>query len=220
MSDRLTRLAPRVFLRHIDAADGRVHPPAAVPEGSMVLPQLRSPAFGDGTHPTTRLCARAVDLLCRQRAPRAVLDVGSGTGVLARIARAHGAIFVVATDVDQESLRSVTANAALDASDMPIHVHDARRHEPDAWGPRFDLVVANILVPVLVTLAPRLVAALSPHGVLLLSGLTAPEAPELRAAFSAAGAAVTVQARDGEWIVLQLRRTAEERAGLSRSEQV
>lgn len=205
---RLVRLAPRVFLRLVqpgDDVDGAV---TVLPAGSLVLPQLASSAFGDGTHPTTRLCARAIDLLGRLRAPRAVLDVGSGTGVLARLARAHGATFVVATDVDPESLRMVPANAALDRSDTPVRVYDARGHAPDAWGPRFDVVVANILGPVLAALAPRLAGALAPGGVLLLSGFTAAEAPALRAAFEALGLEVALQARDGEWVVVQLASTA------------
>src|SRR5581483_1767266 len=99
----LTALAPRVAVYAHGTA------PPAVREGWIALaqlpPALGSPAvFGDGSHPTTRLCAAAVDLLSRQRHPEAVLDVGTGTGILARIARARGASFVVATDIDPDAL--------------------------------------------------------------------------------------------------------------------
>jgi ribosomal protein L11 methyltransferase len=70
--------------------------------------------FGDGSHPTTRLCAAAVDLLCRQQPGMAVLDVGTGTGILARIARARGASFVVGTDIDPAAVACAKAHAELD----------------------------------------------------------------------------------------------------------
>ena len=76
------KLSPRVFLHTVGTA------PSLPPEGGIALPQLPSIAFGDGSHPTTRLCAGAVDLLCRLQRPQSMLDVGTGTGVLARIARA------------------------------------------------------------------------------------------------------------------------------------
>jgi ribosomal protein L11 methyltransferase len=179
--------------------------PPDLPPGAIALPTLPSRAFGDGSHPTTRLCARAVDLLCRQRAPAQVLDVGTGTGVLARLARAHGASFVVGTDLDPEAIAAARANAALDAQTVELLLG---REGPDAWGPRFDLVVANILEGVLVGLAPALAAALAPGGRLLLSGFTPPQTPALRAAFSAHGLTVENQATLEGWALLQCSRSA------------
>ena len=72
--------------------------------------------FGDGSHPTTRLCAAAVDLECRQRPGLAMLDVGTGTGILARIARARGASFVVGTDIDPLAVACSKAHAELDTA--------------------------------------------------------------------------------------------------------
>jgi ribosomal protein L11 methyltransferase len=188
-------LAPRVL----------VHAPGAAlpdrPDGTIVLPQRPSAAFGDGTHPTTRLCARAVDLFCRQRAPRAVLDVGTGTGVLARLARAHGAAFVVGTDIDPVALAAARENVTLDDSDVAVHVGD---EPPDAWGARFDLVVANILEEPLRALAPQLKAALAPGGALLLSGFTAAQAPALRARYADLGLGCDTEAKLEGWVVLQL----------------
>ena len=123
-------IAPRVLVYPHGTA------PPSVEEGWLALPQLpklppavpagaspASPAgsappargvFGDGSHPTTRLCAAAVDLLCRQRPGMAVLDVGTGTGILARIARARGASFVVGTDIDPAAVACAKAHAELD----------------------------------------------------------------------------------------------------------
>lgn len=195
----VVRLAPRVFLRTAGASL------PLLPDGALVLPFLTSAAFGDGSHPTTRLCARATDLVCRQRAPRAVLDVGSGTGVLARIARAHGATFVVGTDIDEAALAAARDNAALDDTDVELVVAD---DPPDAWGARFDLVIANILEQPLLALAPAIVAALAPGAVLLLSGFTPPQAPALRARYAALGLDDVVETSADRWALLQLARDA------------
>jgi ribosomal protein L11 methyltransferase len=144
------------------------------------LTQVPSTAFGDGSHPTTQACARVVDYLCRARAPRSVLDVGTGTGILARIARQRGAAFIVGTDIDPEALEVARRNVALDAHPTPIELSAA---PPDSWGARFDLVVANILEAPLVALAPALLAALAPRGALVLSGFLPPQVPALRLAF-------------------------------------
>lgn len=144
------------------------------------FPQLPSTAFGDGSHPTTRLCARAVDYLCRTRAPKCVLDVGTGTGILARIARSHGASFIVGTDIDPLALAAARANIALDSHPVEIQLSSAA---PDAWGPRFELIVANILEAPLRALAPALLGALAPGGTLLTSGYTPIQVPALKLAF-------------------------------------
>ena len=160
--------------------------------------------FGDGSHPTTRLCAGAVSSLCSVQRPQAVLDVGTGTGLLARIARACGATYIVGTDIDPAALRVAAANAALDAgAPVDILLSDAA---PDAWGARFDLVVANILESPLMTLAPALAAALRPGGVLLLSGFTGSQAPRLRVHYEALGLKPVREATLEGWVLLMLAR--------------
>jgi ribosomal protein L11 methyltransferase len=165
------------------------------------LPQLPgSPAvFGDGSHATTRLCAAAVDLLCRQRQPEAVLDVGTGTGVLARIARARGARFIAGTDVDPVALSCAKAHADLDAHAVEI---DFGSEAPDHWGTRFDLVVANILEAPLRSLAPALSRATLPAGVVLISGFTRPQAPGLRVLYESVGLTFLGHSTLDEWALL------------------
>jgi ribosomal protein L11 methyltransferase len=155
--------------------------------------------FGDGSHPTTRLCAAALDLLCRQRRPEAVLDVGTGTGILARIARSRGAGFVVATDIDPLALASARAHSDLDAHPVEIHFSPAA---PDHWGARFDLAVANILEEPLRFLAPALSRALLPGGVLLLSGFTRLQVPALRLEYKNAGLTFVRHATLDVWALL------------------
>lgn len=159
--------------------------------------------FGDGSHPTTRLCAAAVDLHCRQRRPEAVLDVGTGTGLLARIARARGAGFIVGTDIDPAALASARAHAALDAQRVEIHFG---AEAPDHWGARFGLVVANILEAPLRSLAPALARALGPGGTLLLSGFTRVQIPVLRTMYERAGLTCAGHSDLDEWTALTLLR--------------
>lgn len=180
-------------------------PPPGKP-GGISLPQLvpeagRPVVFGDGSHPTTRLCAAALDDLCRRRHPDAVLDVGTGTGVLARIARARGARFVVGTDIDPAALASARAHATLDAHPLEIHFGP---EAPDHWGARFDLVVANILEAPLADLAPALRRALRPDGAVLVSGFTRLQIPALRVAYERAGLVVTRESFLDVWAALML----------------
>jgi ribosomal protein L11 methyltransferase len=177
-------------------------------QGSLALPQLPqevagATVFGDVSHPTTRLCAGAVDFLCRQRRPKAVLDVGTGTGVLARIARARSAQFIVGTDIDPLALSCAEAHAALDAHPLGIQFS---REPPDYWGARFDLVVANILEEPLRHLAIQLSRALVPAGLLLLSGLTRPQTPALRVLYESSGVTFVRESHLDEWALLMFER--------------
>ena len=192
------RIAPRVTLYLRGASV------PSVGDGEIALPQLPPPSrgsavFGDGSHATTRLCASAVDWLCRRRKPEAVLDVGTGTGILARIARARGAGFVVGTDIDPVALDSARAHAALDEKAGEIHFSTEL---PDRWGARFDLVVANILEEPLRRLAPFLAGAPRTGGVLLISGFTRPQAPALRLLYERLGLAFAGSSDLEEWTLL------------------
>jgi ribosomal protein L11 methyltransferase len=196
------KLAPRITVYR----SGTALP--SMEEGWLALAQLPRnaagpTAFGDGSHPTTRLCAAAVDLLCRQRQRRAVLDVGTGTGVLARIARARGAQFIVGTDIDPLALSSATAHSDLDTHPVQIHFSDK---PPDHWGDWFDLVVANILEGPLQHLATALSGALVPGGVLLLSGFTRPQTPALRVLYEKAGVTFVRESCLEEWAMLMFER--------------
>lgn len=189
----MLQLAPRVVVYQAGEAVPEVAP------GVVCLAQVPSRAFGDGSHPTTRLCAGAVDVLARSA--ESVLDVGTGTGILARIARARGARRIVATDIDAHACEAAMANAALDR-DISAEVV-VQKALPDE---SFALVVANILQRPLLMLAPQLIAAVAPRGHLLLSGFSQGEAPILRAAYSRLHL-VSESQQDG-WVLSCLRREA------------
>lgn len=153
--------------------------------------------FGTGAHPTTALCLRW--LAAHPPAGQGVIDWGCGSGILAVAAALLGAPRVLACDIDPQALVATTDNAARNGVGGQVRVVGADAVPVDA---RADLVIANILAPVLVALAPRLVTTLRPRGALLLSGLLESQVNEVLAAFMPAlrFAAPTVE---HGWVCLQ-----------------
>ena len=123
-------------------------------------------AFGSGSHPTTRLCLAAVERLVRPGA--SVLDVGSGSGVLGVAAALLGAGRVDAIDVDPEAVRATDEVAGLNGV---AEVVNASATPLGSVHGRYDLVLANLLVPIIEDLGRQLVTRLAPGGTLVLSGL-------------------------------------------------
>lgn len=142
------------------------HEPEPLAEEEVELVVEPGGAFGSGSHPTTRLCLAAVE---RHVHPGdAVLDVGSGSGVLGVAAARLGAGRVEAIDVDPEAVRATAEVASLNGVAERVTVSAAPLS--DVAG-RFDLVLANLLVPIIEELGAELVAHLAPGGTLVLSGL-------------------------------------------------
>lgn len=193
--DFMIKLSPQIYVYE----SGEMH--FAQGTNELCLEQIPSAAFGDGSHPTTRLCAGAVDSLCRSQSPLAVLDVGTGNGVLARIARARFVPFVAGTDIDEESLVAARRNATLDDNSSPIHFENSL---PDHWGPRFGLVVANILEAPIRELSKALVASLCTEGQLLLSGFTRAQSPGLCILYKSLGLKVLSESESKGWAMLHL----------------
>jgi len=169
------------------------------PEGTVSLVIEPKMAFGTGDHPTTALCLAAVDAFCAAHPGGSVLDVGTGTGVLALMARKLGAARVVGVDNDPMSVTLARENAALNGI-AGVELSGATL---DAIEGRFDLVVANILANTLVELAPTLVA--HTRGRLVLAGVLIHQEDEVREAFERAGASSDGGDRSGDWIRLDLR---------------
>ncbi|MBS1838759.1 MAG: 50S ribosomal protein L11 methyltransferase, partial [Actinobacteria bacterium] len=136
-------------------------------------------AFGSGSHPTTRVCVEALEGLADELAGARVLDVGSGTGVLGVAALVLGAGSLVAVDVDSPAVAATDRTAELNGvSDRLVEVSSRTVAEVSADHGPFDVVVANLLIPIIETLGPDLAAAVAPGGRLILSGLLAD--PSLR----------------------------------------
>lgn len=148
------------------------------PEGASVVVTIEpGRSFGSGSHVTTQLALRLLQLQTLDGAR--VLDVGTGTGVLAIAAAELGAAEVVAIDIDPDAVETARANVAR--NDVGARV-DVWCGGLDDVVTTFDLVMANITASVLVDLADAMVSRLAAKGRLLLSGVLAERADEVRAA--------------------------------------
>ncbi|MDD3650642.1 50S ribosomal protein L11 methyltransferase [Immundisolibacter sp.] len=155
---------------------------AAVPAPDAVVVRLDAGlGFGTGAHPTTALCLRW--LAAHPPVGAEVIDWGCGSGILAVAAALLGARCVWAIDIDPQARTAAAANAARNgvADRVQVLAADAL---PAVLA--VDLILANILAPVLVQLAPRLLAALRPGGTVVLSGLLEAQVPQVVAAFTPA----------------------------------
>lgn len=154
-------------------------------------------AFGTGQHVTTRVALAALDALLADRAPTTVLDVGTGTGILA-IAAALLGHRAVGVDNDAVALENAAVNIAINGvADQVVLVVS----ETPALGV-FPVVVANIIAPVLIELAPALAASTGED--LVLSGLLESQEASVLAAYP--GFERHQRWQEGEWVVLHLRR--------------
>ncbi|MEZ4264997.1 MAG: 50S ribosomal protein L11 methyltransferase [Myxococcota bacterium] len=191
----------------------RVRPPweAAVGEAGgedAVVTVIIEPgmAFGTGQHETTRLCLEAIDagFAATPAAPGAfeVLDVGTGTGILAIAAALLGASRVVAVDNDPDAVRITVENAEVNGVASRIEASTTALSRVRG---RFPMVVANILAPVLMGMAPELARHTAPDGVLLLSGILASQAAGVITAYASVGMELSSRAQAGEWVRLDLR---------------
>ncbi len=157
-------------------------------------------AFGTGDHPTTSLCLAAVDAFMEAHPKASVLDVGTGTGVLAFAAKKLGAGKVIGTDNDP-----IAVELAKECADENgITGIELSGKSLESIKGQFDLVLANILANTLVALAPMLVAKAKNR--LVLAGVLVPQADEVTAAFVKEGMKPLGRTVQGEWIRLDFER--------------
>jgi ribosomal protein L11 methyltransferase len=132
-------------------------------------------AFGTGLHPSTRIALRL--LLPRITPVTRVLDLGTGSGILALAALAMGASAVAAMDVDRHALRNASENVALNAFPGRIHLVAGSLDALVPGRHAFDLILANLEHAALVSMLPRLLSELAPEGWLAVSGVTREQRP-------------------------------------------
>jgi ribosomal protein L11 methyltransferase len=165
------------------------HDRARVPPNKLAIEIEAALAFGTGHHGTTRGCLLLLDHVLKARRPRRVLDLGTGTAVLAIAAAKalHG--LVLASDIDPLSVTVARDNARLNGTRPRVRVIRATGFSaPDfaEHGP-FDLVLANILANPLRQLAMPMARHLAPSALVILSGLLRHQAPGVIAAYRARG---------------------------------
>lgn len=183
------------------------HDAGTVPCGVIPVRIEAGMAFGTGHHETTALCLLALSELAKARAFHNVLDLGCGTGLLAIGAAKLWRRPVTATDIDPVSVAIARDNAKANGVAPLVHALCADGMNHPALGHRapFDLVLANILAGPLTRLAPSIRAALSPSGVVILSGLLRWQENLVLSFYRAQGFALAQIYRDGSWSALVLR---------------
>jgi len=153
-------------------------------------------SFGTGNHATTQACLEFLDALARENACRSVLDMGCGSGILAIAARKLGFVEVAAFDNDPDAVAIARENAADNGAGVVFALCDLAHNTRQA-----DIVVANILGPVLIDHAGVIAAAVKPGGpgALILSGILDTQYAAVRAAFEAQGFVEQRRLLIGEW---------------------
>lgn len=188
---RIVRLGPLVILpmgepAPEDAADG------------LILSIEASTAFGTGAHTTTRLC---LERIAELPPARRVLDVGTGTGILALTALLLGAERAVANDVDPAALIAARANAERNGLGAALELYPG---DVESLTASFDLILANIRAPELMRLAMPIVRCVDARGTVLLSGIRESEAEDVERAYRQLGLrALARETREG-WTRLEL----------------
>jgi len=192
----------RESFKGFDAGGFRITPVwEEVPPGPDVIRIDPGRAFGTGTHETTRLCLGALRRLAADRALGLVLDVGTGTGLLAIAAMRLGASAAFAVDNDPECTAAARNHADLNAARIRVVRGDgAAAFRPAA----FDVVVANITAPLLAARCEEIATRLAPSGVLVLSGLLAEDVRAITSAYGTLGPSRVLA--DGEWAALVFHR--------------
>jgi len=181
-----------------------VHPPwiDALPPDR--LPILLDPgmAFGTGHHASTRGCLELLEAAMAGRDGCRVLDLGTGSGILAIAAVKLGAAAVWGVDIDPDACAVAAENTAANGVADRVHLGTELAAAP----PPFAIVLANLFAAQLVEFAPTIAAHLAPGGIAIGAGLLASEAEAVRRAWQAVGL-VPVDAWSGDgWVALAWRR--------------
>jgi ribosomal protein L11 methyltransferase len=163
-------------------------------------------AFGTGHHGTTRGCLLALDHLLKARRPRRILDIGTGTGVLAIAAAKALHVPVLASDIDPEAVRIAHENARLNGCGALVECVRAAGLSAARFRARapFDLVFANILLGPLTRLARPMRRVLAPDARVVLSGLLSAQENAALAAYRPHGLNLVRRIPLGEWVTLVL----------------
>jgi len=173
-------------------------------------------AFGTGSHPTTRLCLEAIEQLAEDRGspaapdlgPIRVADLGCGSGILGIAALLQGATSVAAADTDSLAVRATRDNAVVSgfADRFSVELGSVECLAELLDGRPADLLLCNILAPVIEALCPAFHTVLAADGLGLLSGLLVEQAPRLQQALADEGWHAELTAQQSQWGLMTIRR--------------
>src|SRR5690242_15270644 len=184
------------------------HDAGQVPHGVVPIRIEAGLAFGTGHHETTALCLGVLSDLARERSFANVLDLGSGTGLLAIAAAKLWRKAVIASDIDPVAVAVTKDNARANGAASLIRAitADGLTHPAIRGRAPFDLIVANILASPLTQLAPAIAHALAGGGTLVLSGLLRNQENLVVSFYTPHGLKLRERRRDGPWSALVLER--------------
>ena len=167
-------------------------------------------AFGTGMHETTQLCIRQIRKYVT--ADTRILDVGCGSGILGMLALKFGAAYSVGTDLDPCAIDATNENMKVngigrDHYEVMIgNIIDDKEIQDRVGYEKYDIVVANILAPVLVELTPVITSQLKKGGIYITSGIIDDKEQTVRDAVTAAGLEILDVTYEGEWVCVTARK--------------
>jgi ribosomal protein L11 methyltransferase len=163
-------------------------------------------AFGTGIHPTTRLCLERVEQLVQPG--MRVLDVGTGSGILALAAAKLGAESVYAIDNSSVATESASGNVRMNNLQERIQVVLGVLGEMEAqrMAGQYDLVLANIIAHIIGSIAPQLALVLADNGLLVVSGIIEARRPDAEGPLLAAGLELIHEIKIDDWLALTYRK--------------
>ncbi len=164
-------------------------------EGELVIEMDPGMAFGSGLHETTSMCVKALEKYMPEDA--AVLDVGTGTGILAMAAVLLGAESALGIDIDEEAVRVATENIRKNGLESSIAVMKGDLMEGVDY--RADVIVANLMADLVMMLSPAAGAQLGPGGIYITSGILDTKEETVKKAIEDAGFDIIEVLADGEW---------------------
>ncbi|MFO7707502.1 MAG: 50S ribosomal protein L11 methyltransferase [Desulfobacterales bacterium] len=189
--DRAVRVGRRLVLAPPDRAGSSEN-------DDLVIRIRPGVSFGAGRHPTTRLALRAIEaaVIGTRRPAGGVLDIGTGSGVLAIAAVKLGLAGGIGLDIDPCALAEARENVRLNGFEGRIEISDQGLESIDR---SFTLVAANLRLPTLVNLASRIELLTESHGALVVSGIRTEERSEIEAAYGKRGFSSVWSAEEYDW---------------------
>ena len=174
-------------------------------EGEIIIKMDPGMAFGTGTHETTRLVMKIMQ--DEIKGGERVLDVGTGSGILSICASKLGAKSCNAYDIDPVAVKVARENAKDDGcQNITVGVSDLL-HGVDLSGGKYDFCVANIVADIIIRMMPDISDYLTDGAPLILSGIIAPRADEVRASVRENGFTIIREEQENDWLAIMARRS-------------
>lgn len=168
--------------------------------GEAIIRMDPGMAFGTGTHETTRLVMRMMQH-CLREGDR-VLDLGCGSGILSLCASKLGASFCAAYDIDPVAVRVAEDNIRADGAQNIVCGQSDLLAGVDTTGGGYDFVLANIVADIILRLLPDVGRYMTPGARMILSGIIAPRAEEVRAAARENGFRILEEEQENDWLAI------------------